>query len=188
VAWCQQPKIISSVEEERGTEGFHRSMSDLLKSEIAVPVICDGDVIAVICLNSLRYGYFSEEHRRILQIIGSLTARHISDLQRIERLQGEVQRLTTDVGYKDPHISSYRLGNIIGLAPTTQAVVDFITTVSGPLFNRIMFWHKHVIQEATIGLPSILVTGPTGSGKEFFFQQLLQPLEFALSGTAWSRR
>lgn len=176
VAWCQQPKIIASVEDERGAEGFHRSMSDLLKSEIAVPVICDGEVIAVICLNSLQYGYFSEEHRRILQIIGSLTARHISDLQRIERLQGEVQRLTTDVGYKDPHISSYRLGNIIGLAPTTQAVVDFITTVSGPLFNRIVFWHKNVIQEATIGLPSILVTGPTGSGKEFFFNNLYNRL------------
>ncbi len=176
VAWCQQPKIIGSVDEERATEGFHRSMSDLLKSEIAVPVVCDGEVIAVICLNSLRYGYFSEEHRRILQIIGSLTARHISDLQRIERLQGEVQRLTTDVGYKDPHVSSYRLGNIIGLAPTTQAVVDFITTVSGPLFNRIAFWHKSVIQEATIGLPSILVTGPTGSGKEFFFNNLYNSL------------
>ncbi len=176
VAWCQQPKIISSVEEERSTEGFHRSMSDLLKSEIAVPVSCDGQVIAVICLNSLRHGYFTEEHRRILQIIGSLTARHISDLQRIERLQGEVQRLTTDVGYKDPHVSSYRLGNIIGLAPTTQALVDFITTVSPPLFNRIAFWHKNVIQEATIGLPSILVTGPTGSGKEFFFNNLYNRL------------
>lgn len=176
VAWCQQPKIIRSVEEERGTEGFHRSMSELLKSEIAVPIVCDGEVIAVICLNSLRYGYFSEEHRRILQIIGSLTARHISDLQRIERLQGEVQRLTTDVGYKDPHISSYRLGNIIGLAPTTQAVVDFITTVSGPLLNRIVFWHKNVVQEATIGLPSILVTGPTGSGKEFFFNNFYNSL------------
>lgn len=176
VAWCQQPKIINSVDEERNAEGFHRSMSDLLKSEIAVPVVCDGDVIAVICLNSLQYSYFTEEHRRILQIIGSLTARHLSDLQRIERLQGEVQRLTTDVGYKDPHISSYRLGNIIGLAPTTQAVVDFITTVSDPLFNRIVFWHKNVIQEATIGLPSILVTGPTGSGKEFFFNNLYNRL------------
>ncbi len=176
VAWCQQPKIIASVEEERGAEGFHRSMSDLLKSEIAVPVICDGEVIAVICLNSLQYGYFTEEHRRILQIIGSLTARHLSDLQRIERLQGEVQRLTTDVGYKDPHVSSYRLGNIIGLAPTTRAVVDFITTVADPIFNRIVFWHKNVIQEATIGLPSILVTGPTGTGKEFFFNNLYNKL------------
>ena len=151
-------------------------MSELLKSEIAVPVICDGDVIAVICLNSLRYSYFTEEHRRILQIIGSLTARHISDLQRIERLQGEVQRLTTDVGYKDPHISSYRLGNIIGLSLKSQAVVEFINTVSPPLFNRILFWSRNVIQEATLGLPSILVTGPTGSGKEFFFNNLFNKL------------
>jgi transcriptional regulator with GAF, ATPase, and Fis domain len=176
VAWSKQPKIIGSVDEERGGDGFHRSMSDLLKSEIAVPVVCDGEVIAVICLNSLKYGYFTEEHRRILQIIGSLTARHLSDLQRIEGLQGEVQRLTTDVGYKDPHVSSYRLGNIIGVSSTSQAVVDFINTVSVPLFNRITLWSKNVIQEATIGLPSILVTGPTGSGKEFFFNNLYNTL------------
>jgi len=176
VAWSQKPKIIGSVDEERSKDCFHRSMSDLLKSEIAVPVICDAEVIAVICLNSLRYGYFTEEHRRILQIIGSLTARHLSDLQRIEGLQGEVQRLTTDVGYKDPHVSSYRLGNIIGVSPTSQAVVDFINTVSQPLFNRITLWSKNVIQEATIGLPSILITGPTGSGKEFFFNNLYNTL------------
>lgn len=176
VAWSCQPKIISSVDEERATEGFHRSMSELLKSEIAVPVVCDGAVMAVICLNSLRYGFFTEEHRRILQIIGSLTARHISDLQRIERLQGQVQRLTTDVGYKDPQVSSYRLGNIIGLAPTSQAIVEFINTVSPPLCNRVLLWSKNVIQEATIGLPSILVTGPTGSGKEFFFNNLYNTL------------
>jgi len=176
VAWNKQPKIISSVDEERGSDGFHRSMSDLLKSEIAVPVICDGEVIAVICLNSLSYSYFTEEHRRILQIIGSLTARHLSDLQRIEGLQGEVQRLTTDVGYKDPHVSSYRLGNIIGVSSTSQAVIDFINTVSVPLFNRITLWSKNVIQEATIGLPSILITGPTGSGKEFFFNNLYNTL------------
>ena len=176
VAWSQQPKIIGSVDEERTGEGFPRAMSDLLKSEIAVPVVCDGEVIAVICLNSLRYSYFTEEHRRILQIIGSLTARHLSDLQRIEGLQGEVQRLTTDVGYKDPHVSSYRLGNIIGVSPTSQAVIDFINTVSQPLFNRVTLWSKNVMQEATIGLPSILITGPTGSGKEFFFNNLYNTL------------
>lgn len=176
VAWSQRSKIIASVDEEISGEGFHRSMSDLLKSEIAVPVVCDGEVIAVICLNSLRYRYFTEEHRRILQIIGSLTARHLSDLQRIEGLQGEVQRLTTDVGYKDPHVSSYRLGNIIGVSLTSQAVIDFINTVSQPLLNRITHWSKNVMQEATIGLPSILITGPTGSGKEFFFNNLYSAL------------
>ena len=176
VAHTKQPKIIARVEEEQSGEGFHRSMSDLLKSEIAVPVVCDDEVIAVICLNSLHHDYFREEHRRILQIIGSLTARHISDLQRIERLQGEVTRLATDVAYKDPHVSSYRLGNIIGISPKSQEVVDFITTVSPPLFNRIVYWSRNILQEATIGLPSILVTGPTGSGKEFFFNNLYNRL------------
>ncbi len=176
VAFTKQPKIIARVEVEMSGAGFHRSMSDLLKSEIAVPIICDDEVIAVICLNSLQYDFFREEHRRILQIIGSLTARHISDLQRIERLQGEVNRLTTDVAYKDPHVSSYRLGNIIGNSAKSQEVVDFINTVSPPLFNRIIYWARNILQEATIGLPSILVTGQTGSGKEFFFNNLYNKL------------
>lgn len=176
VAFTKQARIIARVEEEQAGEGFHRSMSELLKSEIAVPVICDDEVIAVICLNSLHHDYFREEHRRILQIIGSLTARHISDLQRIERLQGEVTRLATDVAYKDPHVSSYRLGNIIGISPKSQEVVDFITTVCPPLFNRIIYWSRNILQEATIGMPSILVTGPTGSGKEFFFNNLYNRL------------
>lgn len=176
VAYSKQPRITPRVESEMQGDGFHRSMSTLLKSEIAVPVICDDEVIAVICLNSIQYDYFCEEHRRILQIIGSLTARHISDLQRIDRLQGEVNRLTTDVAYKDPHVSSYRLGNIIGNSQKSQEVVDFINTVSLPLFNRIIFWSRNVLQEATIGLPSILVTGQTGSGKEFFFNNLYNKL------------
>ncbi|MDD2308331.1 MAG: GPMC system transcriptional regulator [Desulfuromonadaceae bacterium] len=176
VAFTKQPKINARVESELLGGGFHRSMSPLLKSEIAVPIICDGEVIAVICLNSLQYDYFREEHQRILQIIGSLTARHISDLQRIERLQGEVNRLTTDVAYKDPHVSSYRLGNIIGNSQKSQEVVDFINTVSPPLFNRIVYWSRNILQEATIGLPSILITGQTGSGKEFFFNNLYNKL------------
>ena len=176
VAFSKRPKITARVEFEQLGDGYHRSMSPLLKSEIAVPIICDDDVIAVICLNSLQYDYFREEHRRILQIIGSLTARHISDLQRIDRLQGEVNRLTTDVAYKDPHVSSYRLGNIIGNSRKSQEVVDFINTVSPPLFNRIVYWSRNILQEATIGLPSILVTGQTGSGKEFFFNNLYNTL------------
>jgi DNA-binding NtrC family response regulator len=55
-------------------------------------------------------------------------------------------------------------------------VVDFINTVSPRLFNRIVFWNRNILQEATIGLPSILVTGQTGSGKEFFFNNLYNKL------------
>jgi DNA-binding NtrC family response regulator len=68
------------------------------------------------------------------------------------------------------------LGNIIGNSPKSQEVVDFINTVSPPLFNRIIYWSRNILQEATIGLPSILVTGQTGSGKEFFFNNLYNKL------------
>jgi transcriptional regulator with GAF, ATPase, and Fis domain len=176
VAWAKQPKIIANVEEEQQGGGFHRSMSELIRSEIAVPIISDDEVIAVICLNSLKPGWFTEEHKRLLQIIGRLTSRHISDIQRIERLQGEVNRLQTDVNYKDPRVSSYRLGNIIGNSQKAREIVDFITTVSGPLFNRLTLWSNNVLQEATIGLPSILVLGQTGAGKEFFFNNLYSKL------------
>jgi transcriptional regulator with GAF, ATPase, and Fis domain len=176
VAWARQPKIIARVEDEQQGEGFHRSMSELIKSEIAVPLISDEEVIAVICLNSLKPAYFTEEHKRLLQIIARLTSRHFSDIQRIERLQVEVSRLQTDVTYKDPQVSSYRLGNIIGNSRKAREIVDFINTVSVPLLNRINFWSTSVLREATIGLPSILVLGQTGAGKEFFFNNLYNKL------------
>jgi transcriptional regulator with GAF, ATPase, and Fis domain len=176
VAWAKEAKVIGNIAAELQDGGFHRSMHDEIKSEIAVPVVCDDEVIAVICLNSLKPAYFSEEHKRILQIIVSLTARHLSDLQRIERLQNEVTKLNSDVAYKDPKVSSYRLGNIIGNSSKAQEIVDFINTVSVPIFNRINLWSRNVLLEATIGLPSILVLGQTGSGKEFFFNNLYNKL------------
>ncbi len=176
VAWTKQPKIIANVGDELHGEGFHRPMSELIRSEIAMPIVCDGEVIAVICLNSLRQAYFTEEHKRILQIIERLTSRHISDIQQIEKLQSEVNRLASDVAYKDPHVSSYRLGNIIGNSRKAQEIVEFINRVSTPLVNRITLWSKNVMQEATIGLPSILVLGQTGAGKEFFFNNLYNKL------------
>ena len=63
-------------------------------------------------------------------------ARHLSDLQKIERLQNEVTRLASDVAYKDPRISSYKLGNIIGNSSKAREIVDFINTVSVPIFEN----------------------------------------------------
>jgi transcriptional regulator with GAF, ATPase, and Fis domain len=176
VAWSKKPHIIGQVSDPSQHDGFHRPMSELIRSEMAVPVISDDEVIAVICLNSLQEGYFTEEHKRILQIIDRLTSRHISDIQRIERLQHEVAKLHSDIAYKDPKVSSYRLGNIIGNSRKAQEIVEFINTVSPPLSNRIALWSRNILQEATIGLPSILVLGPTGAGKEFFFNNLYNKL------------
>jgi len=176
VAHTGKPYVVSDTAEEKKSGGFYREITEVIKSELAVPVISDGVVIAVICLDSLRPYYFTEEHKRILQIIERMISRYLSDLQHIEKLTTEVNRLRTDVGYKDPKISSYKLGNIIGNSAKANEVVDFIQRITPPLFNRIAYWSQRDIQEATLGLPSILITGTTGSGKEFLFNNIFSRL------------
>lgn len=169
-------QLVADTAEEKGRGGFYREITEAVKSELAVPVVCDDKVIAVICMDSLRPHFFTDEHKRILQIIERLASRHIFDLQRIESLTGEVNRLRNDVGYKDPKISSYKLGNIIGNSAKASELVEFIQRITPPIFNRIAYWNTTDVQEATLGLPSILVTGDTGSGKEFLFNNIYSRL------------
>lgn len=156
--------------------GFYRGLTDNIKSELAVPVISEEKVLAVICLDSFHPHYFTEEHKRILQIVERMIARYLADLQQIEALTGEVNHLRSDVGYKDPKISSYKLGNIIGNSKKASDMVSFIQTITPPIFNRLASWNQKNIEEATLGLPSILITGDTGSGKEFLFNNIYSRL------------
>jgi len=176
VAHTKRPCVVADSAEEKRSGGFYREITESIKSELAVPVICDDEVLAVICLDSQRPWYFTDEHKRILRIIEQMISRHLSDLQRIEKLTTEVSRLRTDVGYKDPKIHSYKLGNIIGNSQKATEIVDFIQRVTPPIFNRIAMWTQRDLAEATLGLPSILITGATGSGKEFFFNNLYSRL------------
>jgi transcriptional regulator with GAF, ATPase, and Fis domain len=171
-----EPQMIRDTLEERLGRGFYREITEDIKSELAVPVLHDEEVLAVICLDSLSPFYFTDEHIRILQIIVRLISRHLFDLQRIELLTGEVQQLRSDVGYRDPKIHSYRLGNIIGNSDKARQIIDLIQTISPPVFNRIVYWSRSDVQEATLGLPSILITGETGSGKEFIFNNIFSRL------------
>lgn len=172
VAAVGRPHLIGDTLEEKATGGFYRQITEAVRSEIAVPVICEGEVIAVICLDSLKPHYFTDEHQRILMIIERMISRHIADQRRIEKLTTEVNRLRSDVGYKDPKVSSYKLGNIIGNSTKAMEMVEFIQKITPPLANRIAFWNQSSIQEATLGLPSIFITGETGSGKEFLFNNI----------------
>ncbi|HBT82502.1 MAG: Fis family transcriptional regulator [Desulfuromonadales bacterium GWD2_61_12] len=177
VAYTGKPWTINDTTEEKRSGGsYYREMTEAIKSEMAIPVICDDEVLAVICLDSLRPWHFTDEHKRILMIIERMISRQLSDLQRIERLTGEVNRLSNDVGYKDPKVSSYKLGNIIGNSANAIALVEYIQCITPPLFNRIATWQQKNLQEATLGLPSLLITGETGSGKEFFFNNLFARL------------
>jgi len=171
-----QPEIIHDTVAERSGRGFYREITEDIKSELAIPVLHDEGVLAVICLDSLNPYYFTDEHIRILQIIVRLIARHFFDLQRIETLTGEVRQLRSDVGYKDPKIRSYRLGNIIGNSNKARQIVDLIQRITPPVFNRISYWARSDVEEATLGLPSILITGETGSGKEFIFNNIFSRL------------
>jgi transcriptional regulator with GAF, ATPase, and Fis domain len=172
VAFEKKPQLVKSTREVKERGGFYMEISPEVCSELAVPVLLEDETIAVINLDSFGENYFTEEHTRILQIIARLVSRHIFDLMRIQELQQEVLRLKRDIDYRDPTISSYALGNIIGKSKKTQEMVNMINTVVPPLFNRINHWDSHLEQEATIGLPSLLITGETGSGKEFVFNHI----------------
>ncbi len=172
VASTRQPMIIDDAFQELSEEGFYRQVTRVIRSEIAVPVSVEEQVLAVVCLNSLTPHYFTDEHQRILQIIVQMIARHLAGLLQIERLTSEVQRLRTDVTYRDPKISSYRLGNIIGNSSKAREIVSTIETITPPLSRRILMWQQADLREATLGLPTLLITGDTGSGKEFLFNNI----------------
>nr|WP_320115180.1 GPMC system transcriptional regulator [uncultured Desulfuromonas sp.] len=175
-AHSSHTQLIVNTDDIKDQGGFYLDLANNIKSELAVPVISEDKVLAVICLNSFRSYYFTEEHKRILQIVGRMISRYLADLQQIEALTGEVQHLRSDVGYKDPNISSYKLGNIIGNSEKAKQVVKFIQTVTPPIFYRLASWNQKNIEEATLGLPSILITGATGSGKEFLFNNIYSRL------------
>ncbi|MCF6267413.1 MAG: GPMC system transcriptional regulator [Desulfuromusa sp.] len=169
--------LVDSLDTENNNS-FYQPVTEAIRSEIAVPVIYDGEVLAVICLDSLRPHYFTSEHRRILLIIERMIGHHLATLQKIEQLTSEIDRLRQDVDYKDPNITSYRLGNIIGNSTKAQELINTIQKISPPLCQRLIQWKKHKVpdQGEFLGLPSILITGETGAGKEFLFNNLFTQL------------
>ena len=177
-AASRHPQMLDDCHEGSDEEKFYRPVTEAIRSEIAVPVVYSDEVLAVICLDSLRPHYFTDEHQRILQIIARMIGHHLSILQKIDQLTSEIDRLRQDVGYKDPKITSYRLGNIIGNSSKTQEIITTIQRISPPLCERIVQWHKQGVpdQGEFLGLPSILITGETGAGKEFLFNNFYTEL------------
>jgi transcriptional regulator with GAF, ATPase, and Fis domain len=176
VASSRQAVIINDAFQEMSGESFYRQVTRVIRSEIAVPVTVEDQVLAVVCLSSLTTHYFTDEHQRILQIIVQMIARHLAGLLHIQQLTSEVQRLQTDVTYRDPKISSYRLGNIIGNSDKAREIVSTIETITPPLSRRILMWQQADLREAALGLPTVLITGDTGSGKEFLFNNVYNRL------------
>ncbi|MBC8283814.1 MAG: sigma 54-interacting transcriptional regulator [Nitrospinae bacterium] len=174
VAHTARPALIANVEEDQ--IGFYKSLSSEIKSELAVPIIHGNHVLGVINQDSFRRYFFTPEHQRILQIISSLISQKVYNLKQIEILKQEIVQLRQDIEYRDPNISSYHFGNVIGKSQNVHSLVYQIQTVVESICNRMLNWEKRQLQETVTGLPCLLIQGQTGSGKEFFFNNIYSHL------------
>ncbi|MGD8353639.1 MAG: sigma 54-interacting transcriptional regulator, partial [Pseudomonadota bacterium] len=172
VAFTGKPYACADTEEEIARGGFYRDLAAEVRSELAVPIMVGDAVIGVINLDSHQKNYFGSEHQGILQLISRLISSRIADHLKITELRGKVQRLEKEVSYKDPGVSSYLLGNIIGKSPASMHLVERIGRLSLPLANRLISWNRGGERELALGLPTLLITGETGVGKEFVFNNL----------------
>lgn len=174
VAHTARPILISNVEDEKS--GFYKNLSTQIKSELAVPIIHGNHVLGVINQDSFRKYYFTPEHQKILQIISSLISQKVYNLKQIETLKREIIQLRKDIEYRDPKVSSYHFGNVIGKSQKVHSLVYQIHTVVESICNRMLNWENRQFQETITGLPSLLIHGQTGSGKEFFFNNIYSHL------------
>jgi len=174
VAHTARPSIIANVENKKN--GFYKSLSSQIKSELAVPIIHGNRVLGVINQDSFRKNFFTQEHQKILQIISSLISPKVYNLKQIEILKKEMSHLRQDIEYRDPKVSSYYFGNVIGKSQNVHSLVNQIQTVVESICNRMLNWEKSQMQETVTGLPCLLIHGQTGSGKEFFFNNIYSHL------------
>ena len=171
-AHTAQPIIYSDVQDNTLTNGFYKNLSHAISSEMAIPIIFGNMVIGVINQDHFRKNYFTVEHKRIVQIIASLISQKVNNLIHIQELQQEITQLRQEVEYRDPKVSSYYFGNVIGRSKTIHKLVSRINTVVESVCNRMLKWDTAQSSETNMGLPSLLIHGETGTGKEFFFNNI----------------
>jgi transcriptional regulator with GAF, ATPase, and Fis domain len=172
VAFTGKPYMYTDADTEIARGGFYMDLAADVRSELAVPIMVGDTVIGVINLDSHQKNYFGSEHQGILQLISRLISSRIADYLKITELRGKVKRLRKEVSYKDPGVSSYLLGNIIGKSSASLQLVERISRLTTPLTNRLVNWDRGGEKELELGLPTLLITGETGVGKEFVFNNL----------------
>ena len=182
VAFTGKPYLCPDTEAEVARGGFYRDLAVDIQSELAVPIMVGDTVIGVINLDSHRKNYFGPEHQGILLLISRLISSRIADHLKIKELRGKVDRLRKEVSYKDPGVSSYLLGNIIGKSSASLQLVERISRLTVPLTNRLVNWKRGGEKELELGLPTLLITGETGVGKEFIFNNLYSLLSEKYKG------
>jgi transcriptional regulator with GAF, ATPase, and Fis domain len=171
-AYTARPILINDVNNRQMTQGFYKSLSTRIQAELAVPIISGNSVLGVINQDSYQKNYFTEEHKNIVQIISRLISQKVYNLKQIEELRQEMVHLRRDIEYRHPKVSSYHFGNVIGKSERMNTLISQINTVVKSICNRMLNWDSSNQREAVMGLPSLLITGGTGSGKEFFFNNI----------------
>ncbi len=187
VAYSGKPFLCNDTREEAERGGFYRELVGDVRSELAVPIQVGETVVGVINLDSYRKDFFSLEHQRILLLISRLIASRIADMIKIDELTRKVARLKREVSYKSPEVSSYLLGNIIGKSEASRQLVERIGKVTVLLTNCLLNWDTDVDGEIELGLPTLLITGDTGAGKEFVFNNLYSLLTTSYQGSGGRR-
>ncbi len=175
-AHTARPVLFSDVTNSTMTQGFYKNLSSAIRSELAVPIIYENNVLGVINQDGFQVNYFNEEHKKILQIIASLIGQKVYHLKQIESVRAEMSLLREEIEYRDPKVSSYYLGNVIGKSRKIHNLVKQINTVVDSISHRMLHWDRGKQLEAVMGIPSLLITGQTGSGKEFFFNNIYSRL------------
>lgn len=171
-AHTARPILVEDVNDNKTTQGFYKSLSPSIRSELVVPIIHGTSVLGLINQDSFRLKYFSQEHRKILQIIASLISQKFHNLKQIEELRQELSQVNHDIGYRDPKVSSYHFGNVIGKSRKIHHLVSQVNTVVESVCNRMLHWGTGRDRETMTGLPCLLIYGETGTGKEFFFNNI----------------
>lgn len=175
-AYSAKSLIVSDVQDQTETQGFYKNLSSSIRSELAIPIIFGNHVLGIINQDSFIPKYFTNEHKHILQIVSRLINQKVYNLIQIQDLKKEINYLTRDIEYRDPKVSSYYLGNVIGKSRNIHSLVNQIDTVVESICNRMLHWEKSRQPETLMGLPSLLLTGQTGTGKEFFFNNIYSRL------------
>ena len=175
-AHTARPVLIPDVRNPQLTQGFYKSLSPIIRSELAVPIMFGNQVLGVINQDSFRVNHFTEEHKKILQIIASLISQKVQNLKQIEEIRQEMVVLRREIEYRDPKVSSYYFGNVIGRSRKIHSLVKQIDTVVESIGNRMLHWDESTQVETVMGLPALLILGQTGTGKEFFFNNIYSRL------------
>ncbi len=121
--WVLQNRQPARVGRVEGDPRYVRGLLDA-RSNLAVPLILRHEVVGVLCVESSREEAFSEEHEKLLTVLGTQAALAIQSFRDRERLEERIRQL--DALYRISQLATEprELGQmLLGMLEVTEAVV-----------------------------------------------------------------